>query len=437
MTVKTQHKKRQMIASDIQRTSDTKTIRSRHETRISPDRHASLLPLMLVATMCVVSVRCKEALTHFAVVADDAWVQNVLPSQAETFCRSARFSNFTALHGCWLVDNFTDHALGHSATNHGDRSFNEAVNEAVNANVNANATAAATVAGDALFAASHYADNMHPALWFNDLFNRAVLPDAFVDAVPHIVATYIRLLILGTITYLICGGTWAWYIYVHKVDEYFPDKSAIPPRAMQIKQIKHALQGMFLYVTLPTFCEWLIENDYTMAYFEFSKFEWWVHILLTAGFMLHVEYYVYWAHRLLHHQSVYKYLHATHHQYIHLNDLSPWASVAFNPFDGMTQASPYVFTLFFIPIHFAVHLLLLFMTAIWATNIHDTLGGRTEPIMGAPYHTIHHLTFKDNFGQYTILFDWLFGTLNPPSYPHLAKGETVGVKTLAKELKSQ
>jgi lathosterol oxidase len=39
--------------------------------------------------------------------------------------------------------------------------------------------------------------------------------------------------------------------------------------------------------------------------------------------------------------------------------------------------------------------------------------------MGAYYHTIHHTLYKYNHGHYTVLFDWLFGTLlTPEEYEH-------------------
>ena len=79
-----------------------------------------------------------------------------------------------------------------------------------------------------------------------------------------------------------------------------------------------------------------------------------------------------------------------------------------------TQALPYTWTLWFVPMHFLTHELLLFATAVWTTNIHDCLHGKVAPIMGAGYHTIHHTTYKHNYGHYTTLFDGLFGTLVHP-----------------------
>ena len=70
--------------------------------------------------------------------------------------------------------------------------------------------------------------------------------------------------------------------------------------------------------------------------------------------------------------------------------------------------------LFLVPTHFTTHLLLLFAEGIWTTNIHDNIHAGIFPIMGAGYHTIHHVTYKHNYGHYTVLFDWLFGTLRTP-----------------------
>lgn len=51
---------------------------------------------------------------------------------------------------------------------------------------------------------------------------------------------------------------------------------------------------------------------------------------------------------------------------------------------------------------------------MWTTNIHDNVDARVEPVMGAGYHTIHHTSYRDNYGHYFIFMDWLFGTLLTP-----------------------
>lgn len=78
------------------------------------------------------------------------------------------------------------------------------------------------------------------------------------------------------------------------------------------------------------------------------------------------------------------------------------------------QAVPYAWTLLYCPMHFLTHELLLFATGVWTTNIHDCLHGHVWPIMGAGYHTIHHTTYKHNYGHYFIFMDYLMGTLTTP-----------------------
>lgn len=90
------------------------------------------------------------------------------------------------------------------------------------------------------------------------------------------------------------------------------------------------------------------------------------------------------------------------------------AGLAFHPLDGILQAVPHVIGLFLVPMHFSTHIALLFLEAIWTANIHDCIHAKIWPVMGAGYHTIHHTTYRHNYGHYTIWMDWMFGTLRDP-----------------------
>lgn len=91
-----------------------------------------------------------------------------------------------------------------------------------------------------------------------------------------------------------------------------------------------------------------------------------------------------------------------------------FSGLAFHPLDGILQAVPHVIALFVVPMHFTTHIALLFMEAIWTANIHDCIHSKIWPVMGAGYHTIHHTTYRHNYGHYTIWMDWMFGTLRDP-----------------------
>jgi lathosterol oxidase len=131
-------------------------------------------------------------------------------------------------------------------------------------------------------------------------------------------------------------------------------------------------------------------------------------------YMCCVEFWVYWMHVTLHNPTGYKHLHVIHHKYNKENTLSPFAGLAFHWLDGVIQALPYAFMLFFVPCHFLAHELVLFGSGIWTTNIHDCLHANVMPVMGAGYHAIHHITYKHNHGHYFIYMDHLFGTLYSP-----------------------
>jgi sterol desaturase/sphingolipid hydroxylase (fatty acid hydroxylase superfamily) len=56
------------------------------------------------------------------------------------------------------------------------------------------------------------------------------------------------------------------------------------------------------------------------------------------------------------------------------------------------------------------------LCSLRTANIHDCIDGKIWPVMGAGYHTIHHTTYRHNYGHYTILMDSLFGTLQNPEH---------------------
>jgi Delta7-sterol 5-desaturase len=53
------------------------------------------------------------------------------------------------------------------------------------------------------------------------------------------------------------------------------------------------------------------------------------------------EWAIYWIHRYLHdNQTLYVWLHKTHHIYNNRGSLSPFAGLAFDPVDGLMQVRP-------------------------------------------------------------------------------------------------
>ena len=219
-------------------------------------------------------------------------------------------------------------------------------------------------------------------------------------------------------------AVWCYYIYyVFGASLFKP--GTIPGRAAVFEQIRVASVAMPLYAVLPSVVEAAAEAGHTAAVSRVSDLGGIKGYFLSfVAYMTFVEFGVYWMHRGLHDvKAGYRLLHHTHHKYNKEHTLSPFAGLAFNAVDGILQALPYAVGLLFIPVHFFTHELLLFLTAVWTASIHDCLDAGLEPIMGAGYHTIHHTTYRHNYGHYFTYMDGLFGSLVSPEEYAAGKGK--------------
>lgn len=228
----------------------------------------------------------------------------------------------------------------------------------------------------------------------------------------RLVGSWLRNWLLATGLYFVVGLIWAYYCYFCFGSSLYPSKDHIPTVKAMVEQMQVAFLAMPLYAMLPALTEYVVERGWTLSYARIEDIGLLQYGLYFAMYMTSVEFFVYWQHRLLHDiKPGYRYLHHIHHIYNKEHTLSPFAGLAFHPIDGILQAIPYTWTLFFVPMHFLTHELLLFATAVWTTNIHDCIHVRMDPIMGAGYHTIHHTTYKHNYGHYFWYMDRLMGTL--------------------------
>jgi len=138
-------------------------------------------------------------------------------------------------------------------------------------------------------------------------------------------------------------------------------------------------------------------------------------------FLLFTDLCIYWIHRGLHHPLIYKHLHKPHHKWIMP---TPYASIAFHPLDGYAQSLPYHLFPFIFPLHKFAYIALFTFIQIWTVLIHDGEYVANSPfINGAACHTMHHLYFNYNYGQFTTLWDRLGGSYRQPN-PELFAKET-------------
>ncbi|GAB1320759.1 c-5 sterol desaturase [Madurella fahalii] len=149
-------------------------------------------------------------------------------------------------------------------------------------------------------------------------------------------------------------------------------------------------------------------------------------------FLVFTDLLIYWIHRWLHHPPVYKTLHKPHHKWI---VPTPFASHAFHPLDGFAQSLPYHVFPFIFPLQKLAYVALFVFINFWTIMIHDGEYVANNPIInGAACHSLHHLAFNYNYGQYTTLWDRLGGTYRAPEEDMFRKEVKMSRKHWEKEV---
>ncbi|KWU43711.1 fatty acid hydroxylase [Rhodotorula sp. JG-1b] len=154
----------------------------------------------------------------------------------------------------------------------------------------------------------------------------------------------------------------------------------------------------------------------------------WLYMAFSAAFFLwFTDFCIYWVHRWLHIPFLYKRLHKPHHKWI---IPTPFASHAFHPVDGYLQSVPYHLACYMFPIHKYMFIGLFSFVNLWSIFIHDSDMLCDHPlehyINGPAHHTLHHLYFTCNYGQYFTWADKAFSSFRVP-----AKGDDPLVAVLA------
>lgn len=139
----------------------------------------------------------------------------------------------------------------------------------------------------------------------------------------------------------------------------------------------------------------------------------WYDILQFPIFICFTDFFIYFIHRGLHHPKIYKRLHKAHHKWV---VPTPFASHAFHPLDGFSQSIPYHVYPFLFPLNKWAYIALFVFVNIWTVTIHDGEYAMNNRIInGAACHTMHHLYFNYNYGQFTTLWDRIGGSYRQPN----------------------
>lgn len=123
----------------------------------------------------------------------------------------------------------------------------------------------------------------------------------------------------------------------------------------------------------------------------------------------------YWAHRLMHHKSIYKYTHKIHHNSVRV---TPFTTISVNVSELIITSTFILIVMSFLPMHRSI--LLIFAAVSLLKNIMIHLGHEILPqklnntwlawLVTATHHEIHHMKFQQNFGIYFRFWDVWMGT---------------------------
>ncbi|KAJ5902480.1 hypothetical protein N7495_003008 [Penicillium taxi] len=235
--------------------------------------------------------------------------------------------------------------------------------------------------------------------------------------------------IFGLIVYFLVAT--ASYIFIWDKSTYKHPKFLKNQIRMEIRQTMEAMPIMSL-LTAPFFV--LEVRGYANLYdtvdeepFPFYS------ILQFPLFIFFTDFFIYWIHRALHHSSVYKTLHKPHHKWIMP---SPYASHAFHPLDGWSQSVPYHVFPFIFPLQKVAYVVLFGFINLWTVFIHDGEYVANNPVVnGAACHTMHHLYFNYNYGQFTTLWDRMGGSYRKPNEELFRRETKMGDKEWQRQIK--
>ncbi|KAK3676444.1 c-5 sterol desaturase [Recurvomyces mirabilis] len=293
-------------------------------------------------------------------------------------------------------------------------------------NATYNAASSAALAGDASLARSAW--SFQPSSeWFS------VQPSEFAwmsrwdrdNVWRQMLTLYVITWFFGAAIYFLCATL--SYLFVFDKTTFNHPKYLKNQIRMEIAQTQRSIPIMAV-LTVPFFLLEVRGHGYMyddalapgFTHPMLSLFGSWYNWIQFPLFIMFTDCGIYWIHRGLHSKMLYKRLHKPHHKWIMP---TPFASHAFHPLDGYAQSVPYHLFPFLFPLQKFAYIALFTFIQIWTVMIHDGEYVANSPVInGAACHTMHHLYFNYNYGQFTTLWDRLGGSYRQPN-PELFEKE--------------
>ena len=237
----------------------------------------------------------------------------------------------------------------------------------------------------------------------------AILPDAKI--VPVFVVILLRYLIIALLGYLI------FYVIKRNAWQYRRIQFNFPTANDYGREISFSIITAAIFTVVGYLTFMTPFKQYTQLYTPIAEYGIVYFIVSIIILLVLHDTYFYWTHRAMHHPSVFKWAHLTHHR---STNPSPWAAMAFHPVEAIVEALYVTLVSLIIPVHpLAIFIFLLIMMTY---NVYGHLGYELYPkgfstskvgkwINTSVNHNQHHQYFKGNYGLYFLWWDRWMGTL--------------------------
>lgn len=220
-----------------------------------------------------------------------------------------------------------------------------------------------------------------------------------------------RYFIVALIGFLIFYVIFRRKFFFRKIQQKFPANSDY------LRELGYSLLTMLIFSSVIVFLNNPTIVIYTTRYQSIDEYGWFYYFSVFPILFIMHDLYFYIMHRIMHHPSLFKYIHLVHHK---STNPSPWAAYAFHPLEAIIEQGIVVIFYFTLPIHIS-HLAIFFLFSI-IYNVYGHLGYELYPkgfnktwigkwINTSVNHNQHHQYFKGNYGLYTLIWDRIFGTI--------------------------
>lgn len=220
-----------------------------------------------------------------------------------------------------------------------------------------------------------------------------------------------RYFIVALIGFLIFYVIFRRKFFYKKIQQKFPANNDY------IRELGFSLITMFIFSSIIVILNSPSIIIYTTRYQLINEYGWFYYFSVFPILFIMHDLYFYIMHRIMHHPSLFKYIHLVHHK---STNPSPWAAYAFHPLEAIIEQGIVIIFYFTLPIHIS-HLAIFFLFSI-IYNVYGHLGYELYPkgfnknwfgkwINTSINHNQHHQFFKGNYGLYTLIWDRIFDTI--------------------------